>query len=61
MYVWHAGLHAAAVANSITATGFELRSQIIWRKPQFVLSRGHYHWGHEPAWFAVRAVPTPDG
>jgi DNA modification methylase len=30
------------------------RTQIIWRKPRFVISRGHYHWQHEPAWYAVR-------
>ena len=33
---------------------FEVRSQIIWAKPTFVLGRGAYHWQHEPAWFAVR-------
>ena len=29
-YVWHAGLFAGTVADSLTACGFELRSQIIW-------------------------------
>ena len=33
---------------------FEVRSQIIWAKPTFVLGRGAYHWQHEPVWFAVR-------
>lgn len=54
IYVWHAGLHAAEVAQGLAAAGFELRSQMIWVKQHFALSRGHYHWGHEPAWFAVR-------
>lgn len=31
-----------------------MRAQIIWRKPRFAISRGHYHWQHEPAWYAVR-------
>ena len=31
-----------------------LRSQIIWAKNRFALSRGHYHWQHEPCWYAVK-------
>jgi DNA modification methylase len=54
MYVWHAGRHAAAVQQSIEACGFEVRSQIIWAKDRFALSRGNYHWQHEPCWYAVR-------
>ena len=54
MYVWHAGLHAAEVAMGIQAAGFELRAQIIWVKQHFALSRGMYHWQHEPCWLAVR-------
>lgn len=53
-YVWHGALHAATVADSLTATGFEIRSQIIWAKERLILSRGHYHWQHEPAWYASR-------
>ena len=36
------------------AAGFTIRSQIIWAKQHFALSRGHYHWQHEPCWYAVR-------
>lgn len=54
-YVWHAALKAATVAGSLESAGFRLRSQIIWVKQHFALSRGDYHWGHEPAWYAVRA------
>ena len=53
-YTWHAGLNAASVAADLEAAGFKIRSQIIWRKQHFALSRGDYHWGHEPAWYAVR-------
>ena len=39
---------------------FEVRSQIVWAKPTFVLGRGAYHWQHEPVWFAVRqGRPAP--
>ena len=53
-YVWHGALHAAKVAESLEAAGFSIRSQIIWAKERLVLSRGHYHWQHEPCWYAVR-------
>ncbi|MDP5306248.1 site-specific DNA-methyltransferase [Paracoccus spongiarum] len=53
-YVWHGALHAGTVADSLTASGFDIRSQIIWAKERLVLSRGHYHWQHEPCWYAVR-------
>ncbi|MBR0642927.1 site-specific DNA-methyltransferase [Plastoroseomonas hellenica] len=54
-YVWHGALHASTVAESLISTGFEIRAQIIWAKERLVLGRGHYHWQHEPAWYAVRS------
>lgn len=53
-YVWHGALYAGTVADSLNASGFDIRSQIIWTKERLVLSRGHYHWQHEPCWYAVR-------
>lgn len=53
-YVWHAGLYSAVVQHSLEAASFEVRSQIIWVKPRLVLSRGCYHWQHEPCLHAVR-------
>jgi DNA modification methylase len=53
-YVWHAGIYATTVAESLVATGFDIRAQIIWAKNRFAISRGHYHWQHEPCWYAVR-------
>jgi len=47
-YVWHGALHAATVAESLEVAGFTIRSQIIWAKDRLVLSRGDYHWQHEP-------------
>jgi DNA modification methylase len=52
-YVWHAGVHAKTVAESLEAAGFLVRSQIIWSKPRFVLGRGDYHWQHEPCFYAA--------
>jgi DNA modification methylase len=57
-YVWHAGVHARTVAESLDASGFPIRSQIIWSKSRFVLGRGDYHWQHEPCFYAVRKGAT---
>jgi DNA modification methylase len=53
-YVWHGALHAGEVAESLVASGFAIRSQIIWDKGRLVISRGDYHFQHEPAYYAVR-------
>ncbi len=53
-YIWHASYFIADVQRSIEAVGFHVRSQIIWRKPHFIIGRGDYHWQHEPCWYAVR-------
>ncbi len=53
-YVWHAGRFANVVQDSLEACGFAIRAQIVWGKDRFALSRGHYHWQHEPCWYAVR-------
>ncbi len=53
-YIWHAGKYTAKVQESIEACNFEVISQIIWAKPHFILSRGDYHWKHEPCIYAVR-------
>jgi DNA modification methylase len=53
-YIWHSGLHSAEVAASLKAAGFIIRNEIVWVKQQFALSRGDYHWQHEPCFYAVR-------
>jgi DNA modification methylase len=55
-YVWHASLHTSEVKQSPEVAGFGMRSQIIWAKDRFAFSRGHYHWQHEPCWYAVRGT-----
>jgi DNA modification methylase len=57
-YVWHGGLHSATVEESLQTAGFVMRAQIIWAKQHFVISRGDYHWQHEPCWYAVRKGST---
>lgn len=53
-YVWHAGVHAGTVAESLEACDLNIRSQIIWAKNNMAIGRGDYHWQHEPCWYAVR-------
>jgi DNA modification methylase len=57
-YVWHASLHARSVIDSLEAVGFELRAQLIWDKHRPIIGRAHYHWQHEPCWYAVRNGAT---
>ena len=58
LYVWHSGIHAVEVGAGIEASGFRIRSQIIWAKPALVMGRGSYHWQHEPCFYAVREGAT---
>lgn len=57
-YVWHAGKYTGEVQKSLEDCGFEIRNQIIWGKSRFAISRGHYHWQHEPCWYAVKKGST---
>lgn len=57
-YVWHACFHSGEVAEGLKASGFEIRSQIVWVKTIFALSRSDYHWKHETCWYAVRKGVT---
>lgn len=54
-YVWHASAFTDVVMDSLRRAGFEVRQQIIWNKNVHALSRSHYHWKHEPCWYAVKA------
>ena len=53
-YVWHASILGPVVQESLVVNAFDVRSQIIWAKSSFAISRGHYHWQHEACWYAVK-------
>jgi DNA modification methylase len=59
-YIWHSGLHADDVLASLAAVRFKARAQIVWVKQRHVLSRGHYHFQHESAFYAVREDAVDD-
>jgi DNA modification methylase len=54
-YVWHAGVHAAAVAEGLVRIGFEIVAQVIWDKGLFAIGRSWYHRSHEPCWVVRRS------
>ena len=53
VYLWGPSL-SVEFASILTGNQYDLRSCIIWRKPNFVISRGHYHWQHENLWYGVK-------
>lgn len=55
-YVWHGAMNAPTVASNLADCGFQLRAQVIWAKQKLVPGRGHYHWQHEPCWYAVKGT-----
>jgi DNA modification methylase len=57
-YVWHANLYANVVWDSLVASGFVIRSHIIWAKAHIVIGRADYHWQHEPCLYVVRKGKT---
>ena len=57
-YVWHSDFYAPVVAESLRKCGFSLRAMVVWVKTNPVIGRGHYHWQHEPCWYAVREGKT---
>jgi DNA modification methylase len=52
--VWHAGKFCSEVQKTLEEAQFEIINQIVWSKQNFALSRGDYHWQHEPCWYAVK-------
>jgi DNA modification methylase len=53
-YVWYSSLHTFEAYKSLSDSEYEIVSNIIWVKQNFMLSRGDYHWQHEPCWYAVK-------
>ena len=58
IYAWHSGVRSSPAATALESSGFVIRAQIIWVKSHFVLSRGAYHFAHEPCFYAVRKGAT---
>jgi DNA modification methylase len=50
-YVWHASKFTREVLDGLLRIGFLHHQQIIWNKGRTVLTRTHYWFQHEPAWY----------
>lgn len=67
LYVWAGTTNTVWVWwGDLQEAGYVNRSLIIWRKPQLVVSRGHYHHQHEGCIYSVRegadpAIAEPEG
>jgi hypothetical protein len=57
-YVWHASKFTREVLDGLLRIGFIHHQQIIWDKGRTVLTRTHYWFQHEPAWY-VRKKNAP--
>jgi DNA modification methylase len=53
-YVWHDAKFSTIVEKSLLDNNFKTISQIIWTKKNFAISRGDYHWKHEPCLYVVK-------
>ena len=60
-YLWHAHLTQGFFAAAAAAAHVILHRQIIWVKPVLLLTRGQYHWKHEPCFMGwVEHNEPPD-
>lgn len=58
-YTWSPpGDHVILTGLALQDCGYEIRNQIMWRKPHFPISRGHYTYQHEPCWYGVKKGRT---
>ena len=57
-YVWHASKFTREVLDGLLRIGFLHHQQIIWNKGRTVLTRTHYWFQHEQAWY-VRKKNAP--
>jgi DNA modification methylase len=55
IYVAHSDTGGFAFRKAFVEAGFKLSSCLIWRKNALVLSRGDYHWRHEPILYGWKA------
>jgi site-specific DNA-methyltransferase (adenine-specific) len=53
-YIWHPSKYTHKFAENIEDNGFELINLIFWAKQHFVISRGDYHYQHDPLWYGKK-------
>ena len=58
-YQWHASKRQALVEQAWEANGLFVHQQIIWAKSRAILTRSHFMWQHEPAFYGWLKGKTP--
>ena len=58
VYIWCASWFLPEVSQNLKNCDFELKSLIIWKKQHFALSRGDYHWQHEPCCMQLKRMQS---
>lgn len=58
-YIWHASGTRANFVDAMKAAGLVERQYLIWNKNNFALGRSHYHWKHEPCFYASAQKTQP--
>lgn len=58
LYVFHASSTQIEFEKALNNAGFQVKQQLIWNK-HHVLGRSHYHWTHEPFFYASRLNENP--
>jgi DNA modification methylase len=59
IYQWHATRRQALVEEAWTALDLLVHQTIIWAKTRGVLTRSHFLWAHEPAFYGWRRGSMP--
>lgn len=59
IYMFHASANQIIFETAINDAGFEVKQQLIWHK-HHILGHSHYHWCHEPIFYACEKGMTPE-
>lgn len=60
IYQWHATRRQALVEQAWEANDLLVHQTIVWAKPRGVLTRSHFLWAHEPAFYGWRRGMQPE-
>jgi DNA modification methylase len=56
VYVWHSGTRSAEFHISLEACDFIVRTQVVWVKERFAVSRGRFHHQAEPLFVGTKVA-----
>jgi len=59
LYVFHASSNQILFEKALNEAGFQVKQQLIWNK-HHILGHSHYHWCHEPMFYACKLDESPE-